>query len=156
MNFPTLQCLPCLFGKSIHASTNLHLQDQIMFQDFYLPCLQWSYCEYSHQYSWFRKLHPFARYAMVLNDGKSKLQNFQTTFNILLHFASLQNVVYLHTAVYVWFTWNKTILNKCHLLGDSIENRLSHSPQNWSPYLLHSTNCEWLVTNLKTLMLFPW
>jgi hypothetical protein len=38
-------------------------------------------------------------YVRVLNDGKSKLQNFQTPFNILLHFASLQNVVCLHIAV---------------------------------------------------------
>lgn len=79
------------------------------------------------------------------------MQNFQTPFNILLHFASLQNIFYLHIAVHVWFTWNKIILGQCHLLGNSIESRLSHSPQNWNPYLLHSTNCEWWVTNLKLL-----
>lgn len=76
-------------------------------------------------------------------------QNCKTFKHLLTSFFILHLCKMLFICIYVWFTWNKTILGKCHLLGDSIESRLSHSPQNWSPYLLHSTNCEWWVTNLK-------
>lgn len=49
-NFENLQCLPCVFGKSIHALTNLHLQDQTMTQNYYPSHIQLSYYEYNHMY----------------------------------------------------------------------------------------------------------
>lgn len=101
------QCLPCVFGKLIHASTNLHLQDQIMVQNYYPSHIQFLYYEYNHVYkqSWFCRLYPFAIAYKGFEGWKIKIGRFQNTF---LHpsslLASLQNVIFSHLRVHVQFT----------------------------------------------------